>query len=429
MEIYNVEPGKPIELGYQGENRRRAYIFDVREWLGEYPDGIVGLLHRRAKDRAAWPIPSFDVENGYGKWIVTRTDTKDRGNGELILVLKDANDIVIKSAIWTTNVDRSLSTTDEAAPTVEAGWEERLITYKDISEAAAVRAENAVAHTPKISDETGNWLVWDSEGEDWVDTGVLAEGRVGPQGPKGDKGDKGETGEQGPQGEKGEKGETGAQGTKGDKGDKGDKGETGEQGPQGIPGVKGDTGERGPQGIQGETGPQGPQGEAGATEAGGVSFNPNGTYENGTVGKELIRLKSEKVKQEDFNQHTENDNIHTSVQEKQEWNSKEPGQTVSTTAETIITLVENNTKVISGTPTALNLTLPVPTAGHDYICGVCFKAGADFALTDTAPTGYTLHWENDPTWTQGTIYEILYRCLWVDNVISAKWAEVTGGNA
>ena len=143
--------------------------------------------------------------------------------------------------------------------------------------------------------ESGNWYVYDKEKEEYVDSGMQAEGDTGPRGPKGDKGDtgeqgpkgdKGDTGEQGPkgdkgdtgeQGPKGDKGDTGAQGPKGDKGDtgtqglKGDKGDTGEQGPkgdtgaQGPQGEKGDTGAQGPQGEKGDTGPQGPQGEKGDT--------------------------------------------------------------------------------------------------------------------------------------------------------------------
>ena len=97
---------------------------------------------------------------------------------------------------------------------------------------------------------------------------------------------------------------------------------------------------------------------------------------------------------------------------------------------TNITLVANDTIIVPNAPTALTVTLSAPTAGVDYLTGIVFKAGAGFALTDTAPTGYSIVWEDEPTWTQGTIYEISYRCLWLDDtngdtIISAKYAEVT----
>ena len=108
------------------------------------------------------------------------------------------------------------------------------------------------------------WFIWD--GEQYVDSGVHANGLEGPQGPKGDAGDagpQGPKGDTGPQGPKGDTGDAGPQGPKGDTGDtgpQGQKGDTGETGPQGP---KGDTGDTGPQGAKGDAGPQGPKGDTG----------------------------------------------------------------------------------------------------------------------------------------------------------------------
>lgn len=76
---------------------------------------------------------------------------------------------------------------------------------------------NGYDHSPYI-DENGNWLEWSVEANDFVDTGIRAEGLQGIQGSKGDKGDTGAIGPQGspgpigPQGPIGPIGETGADG-------------------------------------------------------------------------------------------------------------------------------------------------------------------------------------------------------------------------
>ena len=67
---------------------------------------------------------------------------------------------------------------------------------------------NVSFNMPYIANN-GNWYVWDTESNDYIDTGVSAKGI---QGEKGDKGDTGATGEKG---EKGDTGETGAKGADG----------------------------------------------------------------------------------------------------------------------------------------------------------------------------------------------------------------------
>ena len=104
--------------------------------------------------------------------------------------------------------------------------------------------------------------------------------------------------------------------------------------------------------------------------------------------------------------------------------------TARVSASSMLILQNNDTVCISGTPTSLNVILPPPRMGEDYLVGLIFKAGASFSLTDTAPVRCAIVWEDEPTWTAGTIYEISYRCLWLDDsngdtIISAKYAEVT----
>lgn len=130
------------------------------------------------------------------------------------------------------------------------------------AEQGAQRAEAAVVNVPKVVGTT--WWVYDKSVGAYVDTGVEAQGPVGPKGETGARGPQGSTGATGPQGPRGETGPQGIQGPKGDTGPAGPQGPVGETGPQGATGVQG------PRGIQGEVGPQGPQGEVGPAGPQGI---------------------------------------------------------------------------------------------------------------------------------------------------------------
>lgn len=106
-----------------------------------------------------------------------------------------------------------------------------------------------------------------------------------------------------------------------------------------------------------------------------------------------------------------------------------PRYTVTAASSSTATLALNDTTVLPGTPTAVSVTLPTPVSGNDYLVGLIFKAGASMTFSDTAPTGYAIKWDSNPTWTEGKVYEIIYRCLWLTDangnvIISAKWSEV-----
>lgn len=64
------------------------------------------------------------------------------------------------------------------------------------SEKSAVKSEKASEHSPKIGGN-GNWFLWNSTVDSFVDTGISAtgpEGQQGPQGPTGSPGPKGDPG-------------------------------------------------------------------------------------------------------------------------------------------------------------------------------------------------------------------------------------------
>ena len=162
----------------------------------------------------------------------------------------------------------------EAFPSVEpselAQMEARVTQAKADAVAAADRAEAAVVHPPKLSEDQ-TWMVWDLESGAYQDTGVYSGGAAPNIGPDGNWVVGGvDTGVSatGPRGEQGPIGPAGPQGEKGDPGE------------QGLQGIQGETGPQGPQGPKGDTGDTGPQGPAGADGVGlpTVTAEDNGMY-------------------------------------------------------------------------------------------------------------------------------------------------------
>ncbi len=100
--------------------------------------------------------------------------------------------------------------------------------------------ETLVSKTVPIIGDNGNWFLYDTADEKYVDSGKPSRGIQGIQGIQGVKGDKGDVGEQGIQGEKGEQGIQGIQGIQGERGPQGEQGEKGDKGDTGAKGDKGD---------------------------------------------------------------------------------------------------------------------------------------------------------------------------------------------
>ncbi len=241
---------------------------------------------------------------------------------------------VIKAPMFTVSLfcgTESLVTANVATVEIEASGmkegTESLAPTPEIWQQYMSKMQKSIENSVPYIGENGNWFEYDVDKETYVDTGIPAQGDIGPQGPQGEKGDKGEQGPRGPQGIqglKGDKGDTGEQGPKGEdgtsvkiegfveseedlknltniqigdgyivqstghlfiysdfnkfidagevRGPRGEQGPKGEQGPQGIQGVQGEIGpqgiqgprgEQGPPGKDGEQGPLGPQGETG----------------------------------------------------------------------------------------------------------------------------------------------------------------------
>lgn len=174
-------------LGVQGENEEQTITIDVKPWLVQYPNGAISIYHKRNGESVPSPVTTvFDAEEGTISWTPTYTDTYVQGDGEAEIRLYE-NGVIKKTRTVITNVAKSV--TGAGGVTLESGWQ-GYITYveslKNAATAAKADAEAAeaaaeayaaiTAHPPLIDDVTGDWLIWDADEGEYVDSGEPGRG-------------------------------------------------------------------------------------------------------------------------------------------------------------------------------------------------------------------------------------------------------------
>ena len=112
MTIINTSPDRPIQLGYEGEDRVTVLRFRYPyEWLS-YGEGVFTIRVRRHGESQAYnaQIVVDDRENTILFMTVTNVELSVRGSGEMQVVYSGEN-FVKKSPIYSYNVSRAV---DEA---------------------------------------------------------------------------------------------------------------------------------------------------------------------------------------------------------------------------------------------------------------------------------------------------------------------------
>lgn len=175
-------------LGKQGENLARiVYFAEPSLWKELFGEGKCELLHQRNGDAAPYPV-LLDTEGGKVCWKITNADTAIVGEGKCELYYS-VDGVVVKSKIWTTDVFPSLGDGVTEPPEPYKAWVDAVL------EAAAKIDDGGSGGTSAkqpIIGENKNWFIWDSEAQEYVDSGVCAEGKDGKDGEPGQKGDKGD---------------------------------------------------------------------------------------------------------------------------------------------------------------------------------------------------------------------------------------------
>ena len=113
MTIINTSPDRPIQLGYEGEDRVTVLRFRYgKDWL-ENGEGIFHIRVRRHGEHTAYnaQLVENDAENNCLLMTVTNVELSVKGSGEMQVVYSGAN-FVKKSPIYSYNVSRAV---DEVA--------------------------------------------------------------------------------------------------------------------------------------------------------------------------------------------------------------------------------------------------------------------------------------------------------------------------
>lgn len=185
---FTVRRNLPLPLGRVGDNGAVRMCFPKHFVDTDLPSGGSYALVYRNPQGGTYPrVITEDAEYVY--WIVLDEDTQYEGHGEVELRYMFGEDGAYNSEIWQTCVSPSLIENGEA-PAEYQSWVDEVIRN-------AAAAEDAVEHYPYIDGDTGNWMVWDADAGEWVDTEIHA------QGPQGERGETGATGADGPQGPQG----------------------------------------------------------------------------------------------------------------------------------------------------------------------------------------------------------------------------------
>lgn len=112
MTIINTSPDRPIQLGYEGEDRVTVLRFRYgADWL-ENGEGVFHIRVRRHGEHTAYnaQLVADDTENNCLLMTVTDVELSVKGSGEMQVVYSGA-DFVKKSPIYSYNVSRAV---DEA---------------------------------------------------------------------------------------------------------------------------------------------------------------------------------------------------------------------------------------------------------------------------------------------------------------------------
>lgn len=151
--IYTVKPGRAIPLGYVGENRVEAVVFERACWVEEFGPGSFQLVHRRSCDAEALPV-AVSASDGVVTWTISDADTAYRGPGEAQLTYITLDGKIKKSEIYQTLVTRSLvSGTDVPEP--YEGWVEQVQQAAADADAAKNDANDAANRAEQAAGTAG----------------------------------------------------------------------------------------------------------------------------------------------------------------------------------------------------------------------------------------------------------------------------------
>ena len=146
---------KNVAIGRKEENESICLVFDVRDWLEQYPDASIVVMCKRPVDENAYPVPSsqITIEDGELSWVLTNSDLAYVGNGQCELICID-DEIVSKGIIYGIKILDALDGGSEP-PEPWTGWVEQVAHEAEVAEQAAQDAIDAKNEAQRIVSSYG----------------------------------------------------------------------------------------------------------------------------------------------------------------------------------------------------------------------------------------------------------------------------------
>lgn len=137
-------------IGRLGENEHRQVLFDITEYLSEYPDATFTLLYMLPGANAAYPVVSISTDDKYLYWTITNSELTQEGLGKCELIVM-TGDVVAKSIIYMTKVETAL----DGSGIAPDPWESWLTRF----EALVREAQEAAAAARQYAEQASQYAI------------------------------------------------------------------------------------------------------------------------------------------------------------------------------------------------------------------------------------------------------------------------------
>lgn len=127
-----------VNIGRLGENEHIRVLFPIADYLNMYPAAHFTLLNQLPGEAMAYPVARTETDDKYLYWTITNTDLTKDGDGRCELIVLQG-EVVAKSVIYITHVDKALNGSGEAPEP----WEDWMERFAGISADAETSASNA----------------------------------------------------------------------------------------------------------------------------------------------------------------------------------------------------------------------------------------------------------------------------------------------
>lgn len=117
--MYKIDKLETVFIGYQGENETRTIAINVSSWIDEFPQGHIAILHSRPTEQNPYIVANATVNNGILEWVVNGADVGIAGMGYAVVQMS-YNEQVLKTAVFTTKIGKTLDGTISPTPTPPA---------------------------------------------------------------------------------------------------------------------------------------------------------------------------------------------------------------------------------------------------------------------------------------------------------------------